>query len=89
MERDAEVSARVDLVQRFLDVSSDVLAEIGQSLTIGEATPRVQKKLLELETWAESLRAEENKPASAFLAAMTRDARHQMTPHRSTPQCRS
>jgi uncharacterized membrane protein YccC len=78
MERDAEVSARVDLVQRFLDVSSDVLAEIGQSLTIGEATPRVQKKLLELETWAESLRAEENKPASAFLAAMTRDARHQM-----------
>jgi uncharacterized membrane protein YccC len=78
MERDAEVSSRVDMVQRFLDVSAAVLAKIGQSLSMGEATIRVQEKLLELETLAESLRAEETKPASSFLSAMTRDARHQM-----------
>ncbi|MGA3128355.1 MAG: FUSC family membrane protein, partial [Candidatus Korobacteraceae bacterium] len=37
MERDAEVSSRVDMVQRFLDVSADVLAKIGESLSMGEA----------------------------------------------------
>jgi uncharacterized membrane protein YccC len=78
MERDAEVSSRVDMVQRFLDVSADVLAKIGESLSMGEATIRVQEKLLELETLAESLRTEEAQPASPFLSAMTRDARHQM-----------
>ena len=78
MERDAEVSARVDVVQQFLDVSADVLARIGQSLSMGEATDKVREKLRELETLAESLRDEETKPASAFLSAMTRDARYQM-----------
>lgn len=78
MERDAEVSARVDVVQQFLDVSADVLAKIGQSLSMGEATDRGRERLRELETLAESLRDEETKPASAFLSAMTRDARYQM-----------
>jgi uncharacterized membrane protein YccC len=82
MERDVEVSARVDVVQRFLDVSADVLAQIGQSLSLsetrGDATDRVREKLRQLETLAESLRDEEKKPASAFLSAMTRDAHYQM-----------
>ncbi len=82
MERDAEpdtgVSARVQAVQQFLDVSADVLAKIGQSLSMGEAADRAREKLRELETLAEGLRNEETKPASVFLSAMTRDARYQM-----------
>lgn len=77
MERDAEVSGRAEMVQRFLDVSANVLANIEQSLSKGEAIG-TREKLRELDTLAESLRGEEVKPASPFLSAMTRDARRQM-----------
>ncbi len=86
MDRDSLGSARVDVVKTFLDVSADVLAQIGRSLSSseklgemrGEATDRVQQKLHELEKLAESLRDEETKPVSTLLSAMTRDARYQM-----------
>jgi uncharacterized membrane protein YccC len=86
MDRDSNGSARVDVVETFLDVSADVLAQIGRSLSSseklgemrGEATDRVQQKLHELEKLAESLRDEETNPVSTLLSAMTRDARYQM-----------
>lgn len=88
-DANTDVSARVGAVQQFLDASSDVLAQIAQSLSLsetrGEAPDRVAEKLRELETLAESLRDLEAKPSafrsamtSAMTAAMTRDARYQM-----------
>jgi uncharacterized membrane protein YccC len=88
--RDGEASTRVKAVQQFLDVSARVLAQIGQSLSLneklseapGQASDEVQPELGELETIAESLRAEETAPSagsfSAMTTAMTRDARYQM-----------
>jgi uncharacterized membrane protein YccC len=78
MLRDTQVSARVEVVQRFLDISADILANIGRSLSIGESADSAKESLRELETLAENLRNEETKPTKAFLSAMTRDARFQM-----------
>jgi uncharacterized membrane protein YccC len=78
MLRDTQVSPRVEAVQRFLDISADVLTDIGRSLSIGESADSGRKSLRKLKTLAENLRQEETKPATAFLSAMTRDARFQM-----------
>lgn len=86
MERDsahdAESSIRENEVQQFLNLSADVLDGIARSLLRGEspeaAIEKVRLTLGELETLAENLRKDETKPATQFLAAMTRDARYQM-----------
>jgi uncharacterized membrane protein YccC len=90
MERDASrnpgSSSAAGVVQNFLNLSSEVLAETARSLSQVEtsretpdaSTAVVRKKLSELEMLAESLRNEETEPGSSFLLAMTRDARYQM-----------
>jgi uncharacterized membrane protein YccC len=78
MLRDTQILVRVEVVQRFLDISAAILANIGRSLSIGESADSARESLRELETLAEDLRQEEAKPATAFLSAMTRDARFQM-----------
>jgi uncharacterized membrane protein YccC len=78
MLRDTQTLVRVEVVQRFLDISAAILANIGRSLSIGESADSARESLRELETLAEDLRQEEAKPATAFLSAMTRDARFQM-----------
>ncbi len=78
MLRDTGLSARVVLVQRLLDIAANVLSNIGHSLSIGESAEGTRESLRELRTLAENLRQEEVKSTTAFLSAMTRDARLQM-----------
>ena len=78
MQRDALASSRLEFVQQFLDLAGDVLATIGASLSIGESADSAPESMRGLETLAENLRQEEASPTTAFLSAMTKDARLQM-----------
>jgi uncharacterized membrane protein YccC len=81
-ESDSSLSDRAEKVQRFLVLSSELLAGIGQSLSEGNSSDQQRKKLQELETLAASLRDEQSSagPAStsAMTSAVTRDIRFQM-----------
>jgi len=86
MKRDNETSARVPMVQHFLGVAANILADLARSLSTGELTETISKNsqnnLRELEKLADSLRDEDKNASSASLSAMSlammRDARHQM-----------
>jgi len=78
MQRDALASSRLEFVQQFLDTAGDVLAKVGKSLSIGESADSAGDSLRQLDTLAENLRQEEAIATTAFLSALTKDARHQM-----------
>jgi uncharacterized membrane protein YccC len=82
MERSPEASGTFPLVQQFLELGSNLLASLSQSIAAGEITKGAAQSdkavLHELETIANILRADENNSGPAFLEVITRDARHQM-----------
>ena len=78
MQRDNSDLVGFRSTEEFLTMAVDVLASVGKSLSGGEPASTSRNHLPELGALAESLRQAEITPASAFLAALTKDARLQM-----------
>src|SRR4051812_36324304 len=70
--------APAEMVETFLEAASHAMAAIADSLSRGVAHEINESSLQEMRHASEALREHDDTPDRSFLAAVVRDARHQM-----------
>jgi len=78
MRREKFGFAPAEMVETFLEAGSHAMAAIADSLTRGVPLEIDESSLHEMRHATEALREKDGSPERTFLAAVVRDARHQM-----------